>query len=150
MTVVDFGVELAVEPESAWAVVSDPRNLPQWDRHILEVEGVPSQGLDRGVRYTTVMRFVAIHARIACEVIEWEPPLRAVIRLTGLLDATVSTTLTRLPHGRCWLEHAVDFHFRGGPLGEFAARSLRLVGGPQLALRHGTIAQKRQIETGAR
>ena len=40
----------------------------------------------------------------------------------------------------------MDYRFRGGPLGGFAARSLRLVGGPQLALRHGTLAQKRQIE----
>lgn len=146
MTVVDFGVELNATPEEAWAVVSDPHNLPQWDRHIASVEGVPAGGLRAGVRYVTVMSFVAIRARIQCHVLEWEPPLRTVIRLTGVIQATVSTTLTRLPPDRCWLEHRVDFRFRGGPLGSFAARSLRLVGGPQLALRHGTLAQKRQIE----
>jgi carbon monoxide dehydrogenase subunit G len=146
VTVVDFGVELRATPEEAWAVLSDPRNLPQWDRHIASVEGVPAGGLRAGVRYVTVMSFLGIHARIRCHVLEWEPPLRTVIGLTGVIQATVSTTVTRLSPGRCWLEHRVDYRFRGGPLGGFAARSLRLVGGPQLALRHGTLAQKRQIE----
>ncbi len=146
MTVVDFGVELRTTPEEAWAVLSDPRSLPQWDRHIASVEGVPAGGLRAGVRYVTVMSFLGIHARIRCHVLEWEPPLRTVIGLTGVIQATVSTTVTRLSPGRCWLEHRVNYRFRGGPLGGFAARSLRLVGGPQLALRHGTLAQKRQIE----
>jgi hypothetical protein len=146
VTVVELGVELHATPEEAWAVVSDPRNLPQWDRHIASVEGVPPAGLRGGVRYVTVMSFVGIRARIRCQVLEWKPPLRTVIRLTGVIQATVSTTLTRLPPDRCWLEHRVDYRFRGGPLGVFAARSLQLLGGPQLALRHGTLAQKRQIE----
>ena len=44
------------------------------------------------------------------------------------------------------LEHIVDYRFRGGPFGEIAARSLARVGGAHLALRHGTLAQKRDIE----
>jgi hypothetical protein len=114
------------------------------------VEGIPPSGLRAGVRYVTVMSFVGIRARIRCRVLEWDPPLRAVIGLTGVIQATLSTTLTRLPPDRCWLEHRVDYRFRGGPLGGFAAKSLRLVGGPQLALRHGTLAQKQQIESARR
>ena len=44
----------------------------------------------------------------------------------------------------------VEYRFRGGPLGELVAGSLRLVGGAQFALRHGTLAQKREIESGRR
>lgn len=150
MTVVDYGVEVEAPAEVAWDIVADPRNLPQWDRHIVSVEGVPEEGLSEGVRYVTVMGFVAIRARIRCAVLEWSPPLRSVIRLRGLLDARVSTTLTRLPGSRCWLAHEVDYRFRGGPVGDIAARSLRLVGGPQLALRRGTLAQKRDIEARSR
>jgi hypothetical protein len=46
------------------------------------------------------------------------------------------------------LEHVVEYRFRGGPLGDLVSKSLRLVGGAQLALRHGTLAQKQQIESG--
>jgi carbon monoxide dehydrogenase subunit G len=150
VTVVRVGVDVDAEPEEAWSVVSDPRNLPQWDRHILAVDGVPPGGLAPGVHYVTVMGFVGMRARVACDVVEWRPPLRAVIRLSGLIDATVSTTLMRVADGRSRLVHEVDFRLRGGPLGAFAGRSLRLVGGPQLALRRGLLAQKRQIEDRAR
>jgi Polyketide cyclase / dehydrase and lipid transport len=150
MTVVDYRVEVDAPVEAAWDIVADPRNLPHWDRHIVAVQGVPEDGLRAGVRYVTVMGFVAIRARIRCEVLEWAPPLRSVIRLRGLIDARVSTTLTRLAASRCWLEHQVDYRFRGGPVGDLAARSLRLVGGPQLALRRGTLAQKRDIEARTR
>jgi hypothetical protein len=150
VTTVDYGVEVAATAEQAWEIVGDPRNLPHWDRHIVAVEDVPAGGLRAGARYITVMGFVAIRARIRCLVEEWAPPLRSTIRLSGPLEARVSTRLTRLPEERCWLEHEVDYRFRGGPLGKFAARSLRLVGGPQLALRHGTLAQKRDIEARAR
>jgi hypothetical protein len=44
----------------------------------------------------------------------------------------------------------VNYQFRGGPLGKLAARSLRMIGGAGLALRHGALAQKRQIEDGVR
>jgi Polyketide cyclase / dehydrase and lipid transport len=150
VTTVDYGIEVAATAEQAWEIVGDPRNLPQWDRHIISVEDVPPGGLRSGVRYVTLMGFVAIRARVRCLVEQWEPPLRSVIRLSGLVEARVSTTLTRLPEGRCWLEHRVDYRFRGGPLGDLAARSLRLVGGPQRALRRGTLAQKRDIEARAR
>jgi hypothetical protein len=150
VTVVAFGVEILATPDQAWAVVSDPRNLPHWDRHIVSVEGVPTGGLDEGLRYVTVMRFLGMRARVACEVVRWKPPLESVLQLSGPLDATVSTTLTDRPPDRCWLEHKVDYRFRGGVLGRLAARSLRLVGGAQLALRRGTLAQKREIEASAR
>ncbi|MEX0754488.1 MAG: SRPBCC family protein [Actinomycetota bacterium] len=150
MTRVRFAVEVEAASARAWEVVSDPRNLPHWDKHIVRVEGVDG-GLAEGVRYTTVMSFLSVQANVHCRVRSWDPPFLASIELEGLLEGTVDTTLTSLEGGeRCRLEHDVDFRFRGGPLGAFAARSVRLVGGAQLALRHGTLAQKREIESRAR
>lgn len=147
VTVVSVAVEVDAPPEAVWAVVSNPRNLPHWDRHIVAVEGRPEDELGRDVAYTIVMRFMAMHARVRAKVLEWSPPLRSRIRLSGLLDATVDTKVSPLPGGRSRLEHHVDYRFKGGALGELAARSLRLVGGSQLALRHGILAQKREIES---
>ena len=112
----------------------------------MHVDGVPPEGLREGMRYTTEMRFLAFRTRVDGEVLEWDPPRSSRIRLIGLLDATVTSTIEPLSGGRSLLEHIVEYRFRGGPLGELAARSLARVGGAHLALRRGTLAQKREIE----
>jgi uncharacterized protein YndB with AHSA1/START domain len=146
MTVVQYSVEVDAPPKRVWDVTSDPGNLPHWDRHIQSVR-VPDGGLALGVRYQVVMRFVALRTTVGAEVLEWEPPWRAVIRLSGLLEATVTTAIASLPFERSVLRHEIVYRFRG-PLGGVAARSVQAVGGSQLALRRGVLAQKREIEQG--
>jgi uncharacterized protein YndB with AHSA1/START domain len=145
-TTVSIDLVIDAPPEAVWAVISDPRNLPHWDKHISRVEGVPADGLRLGTRYLSEMRFLAFHTDVEGEVLEWNPPRHSVIRLTGLLDATVTSVVEELSGGRSLLEHTIEYRFRGGPLGELAARSLTRMGGADLALRHGTLAQKREIE----
>lgn len=147
MTTVEFSVEVDAPPEEVWEVTSRPANLPNWDRHIESVS-VPPGGLGDGVRYQVVMRFLSLRTTVGAEVVEWQPPSRAVIHLSGLLDATVTTSIASLPGGRSVLRHEVSYRFRG-PLGGIGARSIQAVGGTQLALRRGVLAQKRQIEVGA-
>ncbi|HZD18399.1 MAG TPA: SRPBCC family protein [Actinomycetota bacterium] len=139
-------VEVQAPAEAVWGVISDPGNLPHWNRHIVRVTGVPSTGLTEGTQYVTEMRFMAVRTRVQAQVLEWEPPRRATFRLRGILDATVTSTVEPLDDGRSRLEHVVEYRFRGGLVGDLAARSLALVGGDQHALRHGTLAQKREIE----
>jgi uncharacterized protein YndB with AHSA1/START domain len=146
VTFVEIDLVIEAPPEAVWDVISDPRNLPHWNRHITNVEGVPADGLTAGTRYLTEMRFLAFHSDVEGEVLEWDPPHHSVIRLKGLLDATVTSMVEELSGGRSLLEHTIEFRFRGGPLGELAARSLSRMGGADLALRHGTLAQKREIE----
>ena len=148
MTTVTVVEEVDAPPERVWEVVADPGNLPHWDRHITRVTGVPRGGLEEGVAYVTEMRFMGVRTKVRATVLEWDPPRRARIRLRGVLDATVTSTVEPLEDGRSRLEHVVDYRFRGGPLGELAATSLRLVGGAQYALRRGTLAQKDEIEAG--
>jgi uncharacterized protein YndB with AHSA1/START domain len=148
MTVVTASVDVDAPPERVWDVVSDPRNLPLWDRHIENVLGVPEDGVREGSRYTTVLRLMAVHAQVPAEVLELDPPRLGRVRLGGLIDAVVTTRIDPLAGNRSRLEHQVNYHFRGGPLGKLAARSLRMIGGAGLALRHGALAQKRQIEDG--
>src|SRR4029450_4741639 len=76
-----------------------------------------------GMRYTTEMRFFAFRSTIDGEVLEWDPPKRSTIRLTGLLEATVTSTIEPLAGDRSLLEHIVESRFRGGQLGALAARS---------------------------
>lgn len=146
VTRAEFDLVIEAPPESVWEVISDPRNLPHWDRHIVRVDGVPADGLREGMRYTTEMRFFAFRSTVEGNVLEWDPPRGSKIRLSGLLEATVTSTIEPLVGERSLLEHIVDYRFRGGPLGELAARSLARVGGAHLALRRGTLAQKREIE----
>lgn len=144
MTTVEFSVEVDAPPERVWEVTSEPANLPHWDRHIESVR-VPPGGLGPGVRYEVTMRFMAFRTTVAAEVLEWEPPWRAVVRLSGLLEATVSSSIAALPHERSVLRHEITYRFRG-PFGGIGARSIQAVGGSQMALKRGVLAQKREIE----
>lgn len=146
MTTVQFSVEVDAPPARVWEVTSDPANLPQWDRHIESVR-MPDGGLGAGVHYQVVMRFMALRSTVGAEVLEWEPPWRAVIKLTGLLEATVTTAIASLPFERSVLRHEISYRFRG-PLGGIGAQSIQAVGGSHLALKRGVLAQKRQIEDG--
>ncbi|MEX2202911.1 MAG: SRPBCC family protein [Actinomycetota bacterium] len=150
MSVVTISVEVDAPAERVWEATSDPRNLPQWDRHIVRVEGVPATGLREGTRYVTEMRFMGVRAKIRVQVLEWDPPRRAKFQLRGVLEGTVTSTVEPLGPDRSRLEHIVDYRFKGGPIGALAARSLRMVGGARYALRHGTLAQKREIERRSR
>jgi uncharacterized protein YndB with AHSA1/START domain len=143
-TTVEFSVEVDAPPEEVWTVASDPRNLPQWDRHIESVD-LPAGGLHVGARYRVSLRFIAVRTTVDATVLEWEPPWRSVVRLEGMLEATVSTSIASLPYERSVLRHEVSYRFRG-PFGGVGARSLQAVGGAQLALKRGVLAQKRQVE----
>jgi hypothetical protein len=143
-TTVEASVEVDAPPERVWEVTSDPRNLPHWDKHIERV-WLPSSGLGPGAHYSVRMRFMAVRSDVEAEVLEWEAPWLSRIRLVGILNATVSTSIASLPFDRSLLRHEVDYIFKGF-LGGFAARSLSAVGGAQLALRRGVAAQKREIE----
>jgi ligand-binding SRPBCC domain-containing protein len=144
----EYSVEVDAPPEIVWEVVSDPRNLPHWDRHIRAIS-LPQDGLAAGARYEVEMAFMAVRAVVPCEVLEWEPPWRASFHLGGLLDATVITTVASLPFDRSILRHEVTYIFRG-PLGSFGASSVTAVGGAGFALRRGTLAQRREIERRAK
>ena len=64
MSVVTASIEIEAPVDLVWEVVSDPRNLPHWERHIVRVTGVQKQGLREGSRYTTEMRFMAVRANV--------------------------------------------------------------------------------------
>ena len=59
MTTVEFSVEVEAPPEQVWAVASDPRNLPHWDRHVVNV-ALPEGGMRLGARYSVVMGFMGM------------------------------------------------------------------------------------------
>ena len=148
MTTIEHSVEVDASPEVVWTVTSDPRGLPAWERLIQSV-AIPVEPLSRGATFDVTMSFMGVHATIPCVVLEWEPPWRSVVHLDGILDATVATSVASLPFDRSVLRHEVHYVFKG-PLGSFAAASLRAIGGAEYALRRGTDAQLRAIDAATR
>lgn len=132
-------------PDEVWAVVSDPRNLPRWNRYIRSVHGVSEDGLKEGDRYWTEMGGFGVRFRINAHVEEADPPRYSKIRLTGPLEAIVQTWIHPAGRRRSRLEHQVDYHVPGGPVGSVLARVLRHLGA-NVMLRRGVRAQKRQVE----
>jgi uncharacterized membrane protein len=145
VTIVESTIEIDAPPDRVWEFVSDPRNLPKWDRRIASVSGVPSEGLHEGSEYETEMRFLGARARVGATVLELRAERYSKVRLHGMVDAVVETWLEPLDGNRTRLRHRVDYRFKGGALGSLAAEAIRLFGASSL-LRHGTEAQKRQIE----
>jgi ligand-binding SRPBCC domain-containing protein len=140
-------VTVEAPPDDVWNVISDPRNLPRWNKHILAVHDVPEEGLTTGTRYWTEIGGAGVRFRVRADVQELRPPRYARIKLTGPLDAVVQTWVHPAGRNRSVLEQEVDYHIRGGPLGELIGGALRMFGATTL-LRRGVRAQKRQAEAG--
>ena len=147
MSVVRHAVVVEAPPEEVWRVISDPRNLPRWNRYIRAVRDVPEDGLREGASYRTEMSVLGVSFQVHARVEEIDPPRFSRIRLTGPVDAVVRTWVRPVGTGRSRLEHEVEYRLRGGPLGELIARGLRLVGGASM-LKRGIRAQKEQAEAG--
>jgi len=149
VSVVEASAVIDAPPEAVWDVVADPNNLPRWDHHISEVEGVPEGGLGLGTEYTTAVKLMGAKAHSSAKVLELEPPRYSKIELRGLLEGVVETWLEPLDGGKTRLRHRVEYRFKGGPIGALAARAVRLLGASSL-LRRGIQAQKRQVEGSGR
>jgi uncharacterized protein YndB with AHSA1/START domain len=143
MSTAEFSVEIDASPERVWEVVSNPANIPHWERHVESVQ-MPDE-LEEDSTYSVVMSFMGVRVRVRGQILRWEPPSHATIRLRGPLEATIETSIARLPRDRSLLRHEVTYQFRG-PLGGLVAAGLNAVGGAQLGIRVGTLGQKRQIE----
>ena len=148
MPTAEFSVEVNATPKRVWKVVSDPRNIPAWERHVVRVEVRNDESFGLGSTYPVEMSFMGVGVRVRGEVVEWEPPSRGRLHLRGPLDAQILTTVSSLPRGRSVLRHEVTYTFRG-VLGRVVAAGLAAVGGAQLGIKRGTLAQKRQIERGS-
>jgi uncharacterized protein YndB with AHSA1/START domain len=146
MSVIECEADVAAPAERVWAVVSDPRNLPRWDRRIAGVRDLPKDGLRPGSTYVVELRFMGVRAELRARVLELVPPERSRVRLSGIIDATVESWVDAVGPARSRLRHRVDYAFGGGAIGGFAARAVRMLGAQSL-LRRGVMAQKRQAES---
>ena len=145
LSVLELSIDVDAPPERVWEVVSDPRNLPRWDGHIVRVEGVPRDGLVAGSTYTVVVRFLGVTARAECVVTDLDVPDHAEVQVEGVIEAKVRSWVTPIDGGGARIRHRVDYRFPGGPIGTIAARAFRMLGGSAI-LRRGLQQQKRQAE----
>jgi uncharacterized protein YndB with AHSA1/START domain len=132
--------------EEVWRVVSDPRNLPRWNRYVRSVHDIPEDGLREGDRYMTEMGGFGLHLHVRAEVLEIDPNRYSKIRLTGPLHAVVQTWVHPAGSHRSRLKHQIDYDVGSGPVGSVVGRALRHLGVSAM-LRRGVRAQKRQIES---
>jgi uncharacterized membrane protein len=148
VSLVHASVEVDAPPDRVWKVVSDPRNLPRWDRHIISVTGAPDRSLRQGDEYVTDLRFMGVRGKSRVRVLEIRDGEYAKIRLSGLLSAVVETRLEPIGNDRTRLDQRIEYRFAGGPLGRIAAGAVQRLGASAV-LRRGVLAQKRQIERGS-
>ena len=103
---------------------------------------VPDAGLGEGSRYTVVMAFMGVKVKVRGDP-EWEPPSHAMDpapRAAGRHDQHHRVEAPSRPQRA---------PARGDlPLAAPRRAGLTAVGGAQLGIKHGTLAQKRRIEEG--
>lgn len=112
------------------------------------VEGATGT-LHEGDEYTAELHFMGARARAHMRVLELRPNEYSKVRMDGIVEGTVESWLEPLDGHRTRLRHRVEYRFRGGPLGEFIARAIRMMGAGAI-LRKGVQAQKRQAEDAGR
>jgi carbon monoxide dehydrogenase subunit G len=129
MSVLETEEVMAAPPERVWRVVADPANLPSWDRHIVRVSGAPSSGLEKGSTYSVHLAFLGARAKADATVVDIDPPRHSVVRLKGVVEATVETWIDPVGKDQSRVRHRIQYRFPGGPLGSLAARAVRMLGG---------------------
>ncbi len=147
MSVVEVTADIDAPAEEVWNVVANPKNLPRWNRHISSVEGVPDDGLRKGSQYTAQLTFMGVRGKTTATIVELRRPRYAKVRLAGIVEATVETWLEPRDGAKTALRHRIEYRFKGGPLGEVAARAVNVMGAMRL-LRKGVESQKQQVERG--
>ena len=147
-SVAQVSVDIDATPEQVWKVVADPKNLERWDRHISVVEGARGE-LREDDEYTTELRFMGVRARTKMKVLLLKPNEYSKVRMSGVVDGTVETWIEPIDGDRSRLRHRVEYRFKGGSLGAFAARAVQMMGAGGL-LKHGVQEQKRQVEDSVR
>lgn len=86
-------ISVNASPEKVWALVSDPRNAPRFNRMVQEVTDVREQPGGVGTSWKAIAQ-MAGRMEIANEITEWEPPRRLAITMDGPASGTLTFTLT--------------------------------------------------------
>ena len=131
---------------AVWDGGERPRNLPHWDKHIVSVR--PARGGHAlGARYEVVM---GVHGRASSTVARRGPGVGAAVARRGAPRGPARSDRHDLGRHRCRSSGACcATRSRTGSAGRSAgsaAASINAVGGAQLALRRGVLAQKAEIE----
>lgn len=96
-------VTVNAPPEKVWALVSNPRNAPLFNRMVQEVTELHEQPGGVGTRWKATAQ-MAGRMEIANEITAWEPPRHMAIRMEGPVSGTLSFTMTQQGDGATLVE----------------------------------------------
>jgi uncharacterized protein YndB with AHSA1/START domain len=110
-------VEVARPAEDAFAYVTDPSTMPEWQQGVVSghMDGATTRV---GSRCTTVRRIGGRERTVITEIIEWEPPHRWADRgIDGPIRAMVGVTVEQLAD-RSRSRVTIDVDFTGHGIGK--------------------------------
>lgn len=100
---------VSAPPEKVWGLISDPRNAPLFNNMIQKISDIQERPGGVGTRWKAMARMGGAVA-IANEVIEWDPPRRLAIAMSGPASGTLSFTLTPQGDGATLVEQQATAH----------------------------------------
>jgi len=75
----------------AFAYAADFRHLPNWDPSITSVEMTTAGPVKLGTKFRVRLSFLGLPSELDYEVVEWNPPQRAVLRATNSFVTAIDT-----------------------------------------------------------
>jgi hypothetical protein len=73
-------IDLPLSPEAAFDLLADFSRLPEWDPGAVEARRLGSGPIARGSRFRVVSEFLGRRVPLTYEIVEYERPLRLVLR----------------------------------------------------------------------
>lgn len=97
--------QLAVNasPDKVWALISDPKNAPRFNKMVQEISDVQEQPNGVGTRWKAIAQ-MGSRMEIANEITEWDPPRRLAIAMNGPASGTLTFTLSPQGEGSTLVE----------------------------------------------
>ena len=125
MPSVTKSVELALPPDQAFALATDPSRFSEWlTLHAGWPQGEPGAP-ETGAEFTQQLRIMGMPADVQWTVEQLDAPSRLVLKGAGPMGALLATTITVAPNGD-GAEVSYEAEFSGGgiqgPMGDMVTK----------------------------
>lgn len=137
-----IGIDAPIE--RVWDIATNPMLSPRWNSNVIEVRNFSGFPVGVGTTWVQMVRIAGRNTPMSARVIEYDPPHRGTVQLTGPGNPRVNTYLTQ-EDGRTVIRQVMEITMGGG----FGGVALRLARPTiQRELKQALVAQKQASERG--
>lgn len=115
-----IGIQAPIE--YVFRALTDPARGPEWNPNILDVKHVSDTTIGRGTTWQQTMVMMGRPVELQCEIVQYDPPERGLLQISGGQEASVLTKCERQGDATK-VTQVLEFTPPGGKLGMLAGRA---------------------------